>query len=513
MPSSWLRLLDPEITALKKDTAHSSQSRLLLAKACNGRCLHGDAAEILDQLLAEDRSEGEAWFERIVAEGDHGAPEDLESLHRELEAIRDENPAEASPRRNLGYIRILQQRPDDAERALRQALERNGQDPKTLELMGLLCLQRDTPSEAKSWFLKALSLQPRDPRTLRLLGITCEQLNDAKGAEAQFVAAIDVDPSYFWGWHSLGELLLKRGNMEAGLRCIHRARSLQAREPASYFILAELFSEQGHLEVAQAELHQLLLLSPPADVLAEAYAMLGEIRRDLGDRDGAVSYFSLATETDPEAANPWSALGDLAREDKRWDDALRCYREALARDPEAADVQVQLGYVLLKLAKPSESERCFLSALESDPGEYSAYLGLSECYRHLQRFEDQLRMVKEAMTVAPEDPDVWNAQGVALEVNDKMVEATAAYEKALTFSPLHRKAANNLGFILERRMNAGEAVLRERAVEAWKRRLLLCRDEGQSIKMAAEHLAKLGVTDETIQRWLEQEYSPRSSAE
>jgi protein O-GlcNAc transferase len=513
MPSSWLRLLDPEIIALKKDTASSSQSRLLLAKACNGRCLHGDAAEVLDQLLAEDRSDGEAWFERIVAEGDHGAPEELENLHRELEAIRDENPLDAAPRRNLGYIRILQQRPGDAERALRQALERNGQDPKTLELMGLLCLQRDTPSEAKSWFLKALSLQPRDPRTLRLLGITCEQLNDAKGAEAQFVAAIDVDPSYFWGWHSLGELLLKRGNMEAGLRCIHRARSLQAREPASYFILAELFSEQGHLEVAQAELHQLLLLSPPADVLAEAYAMLGEIRRDLGDRDGAVSYFSLATETDPEAANPWSALGDLAREDKRWEDALRCYREALARDTEAADVQVQLGYVLLKLAQPSESERCFLSALESDPGEYSAYLGLSECYRHLQRYEDQLRMVKEAMALAPEDPDVWNAQGVALEVNDKMVEATAAYEKALSFSPLHRKAANNLGFILERRMNAGEATLRERAVEAWKRRLLLCRDEGQSIKMAAEHLAKLGVIDETIQRWLELERSPSSIPE
>lgn len=513
MLSSWLRLLDPEITTLKKDIVASPQSRLLLAKACNGRCLHADAAEILDQLLAENRSDGEAWFERIVAEGDHGVPEELENLHRELVAIRDENPTEAAPRRNLGYIRILQQRPDDAERSLRQALERNGQDPKALELMGLLCLQRDKHSEAKGWFLKALSLQPRDPRTLRMLGIICEQLDDTKGAEAQFVAALDVDPSYFWGWHSLGELLLKRGNMEAGLRCIHRARSLQAREPASYFILAELFSEQGHLEVAQAELHQLLLLSPPADVLAEAYAMLGEIRRDLGDQDGAVSYFSLATETDPEAANPWSALGDLAREDKRWEDALRCYREALARDTEAADVQVQLGYVLLKLGQPIESERCFLTALESDPGEYSAYLGLSECYRHLQRFEDQLRMVKEAMTLSPEDPDVWNAEGVALEVNERMVEATEAYEKALTFSPLHRKAANNLGFILERRMNSGEADLRERAVEAWKRRLLLCRDEGQSLKMAAEHLTKLGVLDETLHRWLGQKLAPSSITE
>ncbi|HWQ07714.1 MAG TPA: tetratricopeptide repeat protein, partial [Holophaga sp.] len=402
----------------------------------------------------------------------------------------------------------LQQRPDDAERALRQALERNGQDPKTLELMGLLCLQRDLPQEAKNWFLKALSLHPRDPRTLRLLGITCELLEDAKGAEAQFIAALDVDASYFWGWHSLGELFLKRNNPEAGLRCIHRARSLQAREPASYFILAELFSEQGHLEVAQAELHQLLLLSPPAGVLAEAYSMLGEIRRDLGDRDGAVSYFSLATETDPEALNPWVSLGDLAREDRRWDDALRCYREALARDPDAADVEVQIGYVLLKKGQPLEGERCFLSALESDPGEYSAYLGLSECYRHLQRREDQLRMVKEAMALAPEDPDVWNAQGVALEVGDRLVEATAAYEKALAFSPQHRKAANNLGFILERRMTSGEPELRERAIEAWKRRLLLCRDEGQSLKMATEHLEKLGIPEETVHRWLEQECSP-----
>ena len=507
MSCSWLRLLDPEITALKTDTT-SPQSRLLLAKACNGRCLHGEAAEILEQLLTENRSDGEAWFERIVAAGDHAAPEELEDLHRQLESIRDENPSDAAPRRNLGYVRILQQRPDDAERALRQALERNGQDPKVLELMGLLCLQRDTPSEAKSWFLKALSLHPRDPRTLRLLGITCEQLDDSKGAAAQFVAALDVDPSYFWGWHSLGELLLKRNNLEAGLRCIHRARSLQAREPASYFILAELFSEQGHLEVAQAELHKLLLLSPSANVSAEAYAMIGEIRRDLGDRDGAVSYFSLAAETDPEAPNPWTALGDLAREDKRWEDALRCYREALARDTEAADVQVQLGYVLLKTGRPAESEQCFLAALESDPGEYSAYLGLSECYRQLLRHDDQLRMVKEAMALAPEDPDVWNAQGVALEVTQKMVEATAAYEKALSFSPLHRKAANNLGFILERRMGSGEPELRDRAVDAWKRRLLLCRDEGQSLKMATEHLVKLGVTDDVIHHWLEQESAP-----
>jgi len=465
---------------------------------------------VLDRHRAEDGADPDLWFERIMALGDHASAEEMTGLCRDLAAIRDQHQEDAAVLRNLGFLRILQQHGEEAERMLRRSLELNGADPRALELMGLLCVQREQPQEAKTWLLKALSLQPRDPRTLRLLGITCEQLDDFKTAEAQFLAALEVEPSYFWGWHSLGELLLKKGEMADGLRCIHRARSIQARECASYFILSELFAEQGHLELAQGELHQLTALAPPVEVLAEGYAMLGEIRRDLGDQDSAASYFTLAAETDPRAADPWAALGDLARAGNRWEDALRCYREALARKPDAADLQVQAGYILLNTGQHAEAEQLFLTALEADPGEYSAYLGLSECYRNLQRPEEQLAMVRQAMTLAPEDPDVWNALGVALEVRGMSVEATEAYEHALGLAPLHRKAANNLGFLLEKRMQAGEPDLRDRATEAWKQRLLICRDEGCSLKMATEHLAKLGVAEDTIRRWLEHDPTPGS---
>jgi len=508
MTTCWRSLLDPELHDLKTKSDGSPAALLAIAKAYNERCRHSEAVELLDQIIASNRNDDEAWFERILAAGDSTSSEELETLHQELVALVDERPTDATPLRNLGYLRLLEHQTEEAERILHRALERGGQDSKTLELMGLLSLHHDHAPEAKGWFLKALSLQPQDPRTLRLLGIADEQMGDLKAAEIQFSAALEVSPCYFWGWHSLGEFLLRQSRIEEGLRCIHRARSLQARESSSYFILAELFAEQGHTEMAQAELHKLLIMTPTASAAAEAYSLLGEIRQDLGDVEGAVSYFSLATETDPEAPSPWASLGDLAREDQRWDDALRCYREALARDPEAADIQIQLGYVLLKSGRPQESEQSFLAALETDPGEYSAYLGLSECYRHLQRLEDQLAMVKQAMTLAPEDPDVWNAQGVAQEVAGKVAEATSSYEKALSLSPLHRKAANNLGFILERRMSAGEEGMKDRAIEAWKRRLLICRDEGQSIKKATEHLSLLGVTEETIQHWIEQESMP-----
>ncbi len=502
MARPWLQLLDPLLFDLKAALGEAVEDRYTLAKAYNDRSLHDLALDLLETLLAEDRAHGEVWFERILCEGEFSTAEELRTLHEQLEAVRDEHPQEAIHRRNLGYLRIIQGRPDDAERALRQALERNPQDPKTFELMGLLALKRDQPAEAKGWLLKAATLQPKDPRTLRLLGIACEDLEDYHGAETQMVAALSLNPAYYWGWHTLGEFLLGRGNNEEGMRCIHRARSINVAEPASYFILSELLAEQGHVEMAQGELHKLIMLAPPAPVFAQAQCMLGEFRRDSGDREGALSYFSLATETDPETAAPWASLGDLAREDQRGEDALRCYRAALVRDPEAADVQVQLGYVLMETAHAEDAERSFLMALESDPSEYSAYLGLSECYRKAGRIEDQDSMVKQAMALAPDDPDVWNAHGVALEMQGRVLEATEAYERALALAPGHRKAANNLGFLLEKRIQRGEPGLQERAIEAWKRRLLICHHEGQSIKMAVEHLHKLAVDEETIVGWI-----------
>ena len=506
MARPWLELLDPSLTALKKAVGTGFQERLDLARALNGRARHDEAREILEQLLAEDRAHAEAWFERLLCFDDHSGEGEALELLGQLESLRDEHPADGGHLRNLGYLRLLRQDPDGAEQALQQALALNGQDPKALELAGLVQLHLNHAPEAKAWLLKALSLNPKDPRTLRLLAIAMEQLGDVANAETQLVAALRADGCYYWGWHALGELLLNRGELAEGLRCIQRARSLHVSDPASYFILAEIFSEQGHLELAQGQLHTLMLFAPPAPVLAEAQALLGELKRDMGDLDGAQSYFSLATETDPDAANPWAALGDLAREESRWDEALRCYREALLREPDAADLQVQLGYVLVETRQTVAAEQAFLQALELDPGEYSAFLGLSEVYRFANRREDQMDMVDQAMELAPQDADVWNAKGVALEVTDRWAEATEAYEKALALEPQHRKAANNLGFVLEKRMNHDEPELRARATEAWKQRLLLCRDEGQSVKMAAEHLTQLGVSDDTLREWLRPEF-------
>ena len=503
MARSWMRLLDPRLAALQGRTG--AVDRLALARALNARARYREAAEALDLLIAGQRDDAEAWFERVLSLGDRFRHEEGGELMVQLESLLVESPAHAALHRNLGFLRLKMDDADGAEIALRHALELDGTDAKTLELHGLLNLHRDAPADAKAWLLKALSLQPRDPRCLRLLALALERLDDGAGAEAQLTAALECDPDHYWSWHSLGELLMSRGRLQEGLRCIHRARALNVDDPASYFIVAEVLAEHGHLEIAEGHLHALILLAPEAQVLSEAQALLGEFKRDTGDLEGAVSYFTLACETDRESPFPWVALGDLAREDGRWNDAIRCYREALARDPGAADALVQLGYMQLELDQRHEAEQSFLKALEEDPSEYSAYLGLAEIRRQEGHAEEQARMVQEAMTLAPDDPDVWNAKGVALETQGRLADATCAYERALQEDPGHRKAANNLGFVLEKRMEAGEPDLKDRARDAWKRRLLICRDGGQSLRMAVEHLERLGVDETTVRRWLDRE--------
>ena len=501
MARSWLKLLDPKLAALQEREMGS----LALAAALNARARYPEAAEILDRLLAERRNDSEAWFERVLSLGDRFRPEEASELLVQLESLVVEAPHDAPLQRNLGFLRLKMEDADGAEAALRRALEMDGTDARTLELMGLLALHQDRPSDAKAWLIKALSLQPRDPRCLRLLALALDRMEDPAGAESQLAAGLGWDPDHYWSWHTLGELLMSKGRIQDGLRCIHRARALNVDDPASYFIVAEILAEHGHLDIAQGHLHALMLLAPEIQVLAEAQALLGEFKRDTGDREGALAYFTLAAETDRESPLPWVALGDLAREEGRARDAVRCYQEALARDPSAADVQVQLGYALLDMDLHHEGEKAFLKALEQDPSEYSAYLGLAEVCRQQGRNEDQARMVREAMTLAPEDPDVWNAEGVVLELHGKLMEATAAYERALKEDGCHRQAANNLGFVLEKRMGTGESGLEDRARDAWKRRLLICRDEGQSLRMAVEHLERLGVEESTVRRWLSQE--------
>lgn len=106
MLRQWLRLLDPTILEMQNQPVTSPSSRLRLARALNGRCMHEEARAVVENALSMDGNDPDLWFERIMALGDHASAEEMEDLHRRLSAGRGQPKESAPVLRNLGFLRV-----------------------------------------------------------------------------------------------------------------------------------------------------------------------------------------------------------------------------------------------------------------------------------------------------------------------------------------------------------------------------------------------------------------------
>ena len=153
-----------------------------------------------------------------------------------------------------------------------------------------------------------------------------------------------------------------------------------------------------------------------------------------------------------------------------------------------------------------KAEEMFRRAVSIDPSEYWAWLGLSELHRRQRRYRDQLAAVHKALEIEENDSDVYNYLGIAFESVREPDKAEAAYLRSLELDPYNRKAANNLGYLYEKFLQrTGDDEYRSKALNAWKRRLLICRDSNTSTLGARRHLRSLGVDVALIDRWMEGE--------
>jgi Flp pilus assembly protein TadD len=190
----------------------------------------------------------------------------------------------------------------------------------------------------------------------------------------------------------------------------------------------------------------------------------------------------------------------------RLEAAVEQYRFAMEKDPTFAYPVTKLGHAYLALRDYEKAEEYFNLALERDPKEYWAWLGLSDIYRRQRRNREQLEAVHKALEIEEGDSAVYNYLGIAFESVKEFEQAEAAYLKSLELDPLNRKTANNLGYLYEAELKrSGDDAFQQKAVDAWKRRLLICRDSNTSIVGAKRHLRALGVSDGTINRWLAEE--------
>ena len=141
--------------------------------------------------------------------------------------------------------------------------------------------------------------------------------------------------------------------------------------------------------------------------VTEAYnTLIDPERRAQYDEEAAAR--AVGPRKDPQQDSAFLAKQNFFRGQKlaerhQYLDAVRSFENAIQLDPSKAVYHLELGRVLaLHPRRRADAEVSLQKALEMDPSLVDGYLALAELYRRVDRAEDALRMVREALRWDPD---------------------------------------------------------------------------------------------------------------
>jgi type IV pilus assembly protein PilF len=171
---------------------------------------------------------------------------------------------------------------------LRSALSNDPAYAPAFGLLGLVYMDLGERARAEESFARALQIAPDDSEILNNYGWFLCQTDRPRESIAQFQAALK-NPLYATParpLHNAGICAQKSGDMAAAEAYFQRAFQLDPRNPVSMYHLGELYLKRGDIE--RARFHaQRLLSSYPAS--AETLWLAIRVDRKAGDQDGLAS--------------------------------------------------------------------------------------------------------------------------------------------------------------------------------------------------------------------------------
>ena len=171
------------------------------------------------------------------------------------------NPTGWMPRNNLANLRIAEQRYDDAEALLSEALRHNPDQAEVLVNLGVLAQKRDRPVEAMMLYQRSLA-QDESANALSNIGALHLQNGDIDQAGRAFRRAIEVEPTYARAHRLLGVTLSARQDFRAATDEFQRATELDPTSAESWNNLGAAREHGGDVAGAVAAYERALALDP-----------------------------------------------------------------------------------------------------------------------------------------------------------------------------------------------------------------------------------------------------------
>jgi len=355
---------------------------------------------------------------------------------------------------HAGMVSDLANRPDEAERHLRTALEAQS-SLRAVETAGAFFQRRGRLDEARALYARYHAGQPDrslfdgDRALAAGTNVPRSVTNAADGlAESLFDTA---------------SLARQGGAHDLALVFARLALGLRPNFPLCQLLLADVLSRQGRLDEAEPIYHAIDPASPAADYARLRLAVNFD---EAGRTEDAIAELRRLIELRPEGYDAAMTLGDVYRTHKRFAEAATAYDLALRRAvPEGTAPNPQLwplyyarGIALERSGQWPRAEADFVEALRLKPDQPDVlnYLGYSWVDQGIN-LEEGRSLLERAVRLRPNDGAIVDSLGWALYRLGDFAGAVKYLERGVELKPEDPTVNEHLGDALWRSGRIDEA--------------------------------------------------------
>ncbi len=241
----------------------------------------------------------------------------------------------------------------------------------------------------------------------------------------------------------------------------------------------------GRLKKAEPLYRQILRVDPAN---THALHLLGVVRHQYGDNEGAVDLISQAIAINPEFGDAYSNMGNALMELDRIEEALDCYFKAVTLMPEMAEAHNNIGNALKSLGRVEESLESYRIATAIRPDFAEAHNNHGSALQDLGRLRESLACYRQAIAIRPDYADAYGNLGSAYREMGETDNAVESYRTALQLDPENPDNQANLTGLHISDLEDGTLALGEsrKSLTLWRGRAFgTARDETTVERLAA----------------------------
>ena len=404
-------------------------------------------AKVWDELKEYDKS-ADCFFKAINLQPSLLSPQNHFNLANNLLAEGNRTQAIAC------YQSCIELEPKflNAYARLADALEEDGQPEKALfyykKLARLqtepeLPLTQSKSSQQISSLLKpatkAIAITP-EKQLKRLPLVKPKQISRLQSAKhtltdeiERYQQAASEQPQSAAIQFQLGNLYLENKQAQKAIACYVRALELAPQEIKYYITLGRAWEQAGNPNRANLVYYQGFSIQPEL-VSAKNHYLLGDKLLQQNEDRKAIACYRRAINIKPEPIEAYWRLGEIAAAKGDSKTAIAYYQRALKIAPNRVQNYILVAKTLTQQGNWSAAKVYYQKALTLEPNNAEICANLGEVQIKLQRYEDAVQTLQQAIG---HNPQLWRAYhllGDALSQQKLWQKAVGAYEKAILFN-------------------------------------------------------------------------------